>query len=119
MAYDKNWFIGVALMGGIILIIFFILKGLIFPAIFDIHLAMVMVFFIWALNWSKASLGSPRIAVVYAAVLVYLTIYKHISIAIAILVILFLATFGKTFFEKIFKGPEETKPTMVLLKDVK
>ena len=43
----------------------------------DIRLALALVFFVYILNWAKAAVGSPKIAVLLGAVLAYLTIYRH------------------------------------------
>jgi hypothetical protein len=109
---------GFAIMGVIVLVLCLIyIFNFLAPTIFDLHLAMAMIFFVWALNWSRSNLGNIRIAVLYAALLVYLTVYKHLQITIVILILLFLATFGKGLFETLFKGSDAKGPSLVVLKD--
>ena len=66
----------------------------------DMQIALTMVFFVWILNWSKANLGSAKLAIIFAAILTYFTFYKHSSLILVVVVIVILATIGKGFVSK-------------------
>ncbi|HLD81180.1 MAG TPA: hypothetical protein VJA40_04235 [archaeon] len=59
----------------------------------DIRLALALVFFVYILNWAKAAVGSPKIAVLLGAVLAYLTIYRHPDL-VWVFFVIFLAGTG-------------------------
>jgi hypothetical protein len=67
----------------------------------NLEIALILFFFIWLFGWAKGSLGSAKLAVLFAIIVVYLTVYQYREL-VWIAVILFLfATFGKELFSKI------------------
>ena len=72
----------------------------------NLEIALILFFFIWIMSWAKGTLGSAKLAVLFAFLVTYLTVYQFREL-VWITVLLFLfATFGKDLFEKvqIFEG---------------
>lgn len=57
---------------------------------------------VWIYSWAKGNLGSAKLAIIFAAIIVYLTFYQFPEL-VWILVALFLfATFGKELFDRVY-----------------
>jgi len=61
----------------------------------DIELALILVFFVWLFAWTKGQLGDPKLAVIIAAIVAYLTVYSHPELIWIAVIILFFVTYGK------------------------
>jgi hypothetical protein len=69
----------------------------------NIEIALILFFFVWLFGWAKGSLGSEKLAVFFAILIVFLTVYQFREL-IWIAVGLFLfATFGKELISKLGK----------------
>ncbi len=73
----------------------------------DLRLAFAIIFFVWILNWARANLGSPRLAILIAIVVAYLTFFKHPQLIWWVIGAILLTTFGKSFLDKISPGKPE------------
>jgi len=80
--------------------------GMVFLSYWDglldnVEIALILFFFIWILGWAKGTLGSAKLAVLFAFLVIYLTFYSYREL-VWITVLLFLfSTFGKDLFEKV------------------
>ena len=83
----------------------------------DVRIALTLVFFVWILNWAKDNLGSPKIAVVLAAVIVYLTFYKHKELVWVVVALILFSTFGKGFLSKVMGGGKSPAPDIVIKRE--
>jgi len=66
-----------------------------------IWISLSLVFFIWLYSWAKANLGSARLAVLFAAIVIYLTVFQHPELVWIGVLLFLLATFGKEAFDKV------------------
>ena len=67
----------------------------------DIHIALTLFVLLWVYSWAKGTLGSARIAILFAVIIVFLTVYNHPELIWLGVALFFLATFGKEVFAKI------------------
>lgn len=68
-----------------------------------LNIVLSLVLFVWLFGWAKNALGSAKLAVIFAAIVTFLTVIKF-PILIWIGVALFVfATFGKELFSKMAK----------------
>lgn len=74
----------------------------------DITIVLTLIYFLWIFSWGKKVLGSAKLAVLFALIVVYLTFFLHPELVWIPVIIFLLATFGATTFDKIqvFKGKE-------------
>ena len=76
--------------------------GMYYDALLDnVWIALVLFFFVWIYSWAKGSLGSPKLAVLFALIVVYLTFYQYPELVWAVVVLYLLATFGKDLIDKV------------------
>ena len=68
----------------------------------DLRLVLTIIFFIYLLKWSTDFTGSKKIGLILAAVVGYLTFFKHLEILIFVLIFFF----GFPFFGKMAEGFE-------------
>ncbi len=66
----------------------------------DIRLALIIIVFMYLLQWTVNFTKSKSIGLILAAVIAYLTFYQHYSILIFVLIFFF----GYPFFEKLAEG---------------
>jgi len=66
----------------------------------DLRLALIIIVFIYLLQWAITFTGSKAVGLILASVLAYLTFYQHYSILVLVLVLFF----GYPFFEKLAEG---------------
>ncbi len=67
----------------------------------NIHLAVTIFIFIWIYNWAKGNVGSAKLALVTAIVIMFLTFYQFPELVWALVGLWAFATFGKDIFQKI------------------
>ena len=72
----------------------------------NLEIALILFFFIWIMSWAKGTLGSAKLAVLFAFLVTYLTVYSYRELVWLTVLLFLFATFGKDLFEKvqIFKG---------------
>ena len=69
----------------------------------NIEIALILIYFVWLFSWAKGALGSAKLAVIFAAIVTYITVVQF-KVLIWLGVALFLfATFGKELFSKMAK----------------
>ncbi len=67
----------------------------------NIHLAITIFLFIWIYNWAKGNVGSTKLALVTAVVIVFLTVYQFPELVWLLVGLWAFATFGKDVFQKV------------------
>lgn len=66
----------------------------------NLLVALTLFIFIWIFSWAKGALGSTKLAILFAVVIVYLTFYQFPELVWLAVLIFVFATFGKELFEK-------------------
>jgi hypothetical protein len=66
----------------------------------DVRLALIIIVFMYLLQWTVSFTKSKSIGLILAAVIAYLTFYQHYGILIFVLIFFF----GYPFFEKLAEG---------------
>lgn len=66
----------------------------------NLEIALILFFFIWLFGWAKGSLGSAKLAILFAAIVVYLTVFQFRELVWLAVFIFLFATFGKELWEK-------------------
>lgn len=67
----------------------------------NLEVALVLFFFVWLFSWAKGSLGSAKLAVLFAVIIVYLTVYQYRELVWIAVFLFIFATFGKELFSKL------------------
>ncbi len=69
----------------------------------NIEIALSLFYLVWLFSWAKNALGSAKLAIVFAVIVVFLTVWQFpILIWLGVLLFLF-STFGKELFSKMAK----------------
>ena len=66
----------------------------------NLLVALTLFIFIWIFSWAKGQLGSAKLAILFAVIIVYLTFYQFPELVWLAVAIFIFATFGKELFEK-------------------
>lgn len=66
----------------------------------DVRLALIIIVFMYLLEWTVSFTESKAIGLILAAAIAYLTFYQHYGILIFVLIFFF----GYPFFEKLAEG---------------
>lgn len=66
----------------------------------DLEIVLSLFFLVWVYAWAKGKLGSPKLAIIFAAIIVYLTVSQHRELIWLGVLLFLLATFGKELLEK-------------------
>jgi len=66
----------------------------------NIWIALTLFFFVWIFNWAKGNLGSAKLAIVFAAVIIYLTFYQYPELVWLVVFLFVFSTFGIEIFNK-------------------
>ncbi|MBU0636531.1 hypothetical protein KKE06_05900 [Candidatus Micrarchaeota archaeon] len=67
----------------------------------NLEIALILFFFVWLFGWAKGSLGNAKLAVLFAIIVVYLTVFQYRELVWLAVGLFLFATFGKEFFSKI------------------
>lgn len=67
----------------------------------NIHLAITIFLFIWIYNWAKGNVGSAKLALITAIVIVFLTFYSFPELVWLLVLLWAFATFGKDVFSRV------------------
>ena len=84
------------------------MNSIIFSALtLDLKVALSLFFLVWVYSWAKGNLGSPKLAIIFAAIIVYLTVSQHRELIWLGVILFLLATFGKELLGRFhgFEGP--------------
>ena len=73
----------------------------------DLEIVISLFFLVWVYSWAKGNLGSPKLAIIFAAIIVYLTVSQHRELIWLGVILFLLATFGKELLEKfmVYEAP--------------
>ncbi len=71
------------------------------PLLNNLEIVATLFVFVWLFSWSKNALGSPKLAVLFAFIVTYLTVFLFPVLIWVGVVLFLLATFGEEFFEKV------------------
>ncbi len=66
----------------------------------DLRIVFTIIFFLFLMKWSSEFTGSKAIGVILAAIISYLTFYKHFELLIIILILFF----AYPFFSAVAEG---------------
>lgn len=61
----------------------------------NIYIALLLFILIWIFSWAKGALGSPKLAILFALIIVYLTVYQFPELVWIGVGLFLFATFGK------------------------
>ncbi|MBI2597606.1 MAG: hypothetical protein HYW50_00230 [Candidatus Diapherotrites archaeon] len=67
----------------------------------NVWIALVLFVFVWLFSWAKGGLGSAKLAVLFAIIVVYLTFYQFPILIWIVVIVFVLATFGKELISKL------------------
>ena len=71
------------------------------PLIQNLEIVLSLFYLVWIFGWAKKNLGSPKLAILFAVIVVYLTFFQFPQLIWIPVLIFIFAVFGKGFFEKI------------------
>ena len=69
----------------------------------NIEIALTLFYVVWLFGWAKGALGSAKLAIIFAAIVTYITVVQFpilIWVGVALWV---FSTFGKELFSKMAK----------------
>lgn len=69
----------------------------------NIEIALILFLFVWLFAWAKGMLGSEKLAVFFAILVVFLTVFQFRELIWIAVILFLLSTFGKELFSKIAK----------------
>ena len=70
----------------------------------NLETVLSLFYLIWIFGWAKKALGSAKLAILFAVIVVYLTFFQFRNLIWVPVVIFLFAVFGKGVIEKI--GPK-------------
>ena len=66
----------------------------------DLWTVLALFYLVWIFSWAKKALGSAKLAILFAVIVVYLAFFLHPELVWLPLIIFIFAVFGKGVFEK-------------------
>lgn len=70
----------------------------------NIQTVLALFYLIWIYGWAKNQLGSAKLAILFAVIVVYLTFFHFPDLIWVPVVIFIFAFFGKGLFERLSEG---------------
>ncbi len=67
----------------------------------NIWIVLTLFLFVWIYSWAKENLGSAKLAILFALIVVYLTFYSYPVLVWLLVVFFLLQTLGKEFLAQI------------------
>lgn len=67
----------------------------------DIWIGMTLFFLVLIFAWAKGALGSAKLAILFAVIVVFLTFYQHPELVWIVIALFLIATFGKEVLDKV------------------
>ncbi|HLC92102.1 MAG TPA: hypothetical protein VJH23_00140 [archaeon] len=67
----------------------------------SVYIVGVLFIFIWIFGWTKENLGSAKLAILFAIIVVYLTFFSYDFLFWVLLAFFLLQTLGKEFISQI------------------
>lgn len=71
------------------------------PILKNVEIVLTLFIFIWIFGWAKSNLGSAKLAVLFALIVVFLTFYTFPILIWLLVLLFFMATFGVEVFDKV------------------
>ncbi|MAG22061.1 MAG: hypothetical protein CL943_02020 [Candidatus Diapherotrites archaeon] len=71
------------------------------PILDNLWIVLSLFYLVWIFSWAKKSLGSAKLAILFAVIVVFLTFIQFPNLVWIPVIIFLFATFGSTMFEKI------------------
>ncbi len=71
------------------------------PLLDNIWVVLSLFYLVWIFSWAKKALGSAKLAILFAVIVVYLTVIQFPQLVFIPVLIFLFATFGNTLFEKV------------------
>jgi hypothetical protein len=71
------------------------------PVLDNLWVVLSLFYLVWLFGWAKKALGSAKLAILFSVIVVYLTFIMFPWLVFIPVVLLLLATFGSTMFEKV------------------
>lgn len=75
--------------------------GIVLQLTENVWIALTLFVFVWIFSWAKSNLGSAKLAVLFAIIIVYLTVYAFPILVWLAVGVFILATFGKELIGKL------------------
>lgn len=67
----------------------------------NLVIVLSLFYLVWIFGWAKRNLGSAKLAVLFAVIVVYLTFFQFPELVWVPVIFFLFATFGKGIFEKV------------------
>ena len=67
----------------------------------NIWIILTLFLFVWIYSWAKENLGSAKLAILFALIVVYLTFYSYPVLVWLLVVFFLLQTLGKDFLAQL------------------
>ena len=67
----------------------------------NVWIVLPLFLFVWIYSWAKDNLGSAKLAILFALIVVYLTFYSYPVLVWALVIFFLLQTVGKEFLAQI------------------
>ena len=67
----------------------------------NLWVVLSLVYLVWIFGWAKSNLGSAKLAILFAVIVVYLTFFQYPELVWVPVIIFLFAVFGKGVFEKV------------------
>jgi len=71
------------------------------PLMSNLWVVLSLFYMVWIFGWAKKNLGSAKLAVLFAVIVVYLTFFQFPELVWVPVIIFLFALFGKGILEKI------------------
>ena len=66
----------------------------------DIWVVLALIYIVWAYSWAKKALGSARLAITFAIIVVFLTFFLHPELVWIPVIVFIIANFLSPMLEK-------------------
>jgi hypothetical protein len=70
------------------------------PLIENLMVVLSLFYLIWIFSWAKKAMGSAKLAILFAVIVVYLTFFQFPYLVWVPVILFLVATFGKGIIEK-------------------
>ena len=70
------------------------------PLLNNLWVVLSLFYLVWIFGWAKKNLGSAKLAVLFAVIVVYLTFFQFPGLVWVPVIIFLFAVFGKGILEK-------------------
>lgn len=67
----------------------------------SVWIVLTLFLFVWIFGWAKENLGSAKLAILFAIIIVYLTFYTYPFLVWILVAFFLLQTFGKEFLGQV------------------